>query len=102
MQTNKTSLPTVAVLLNDARGIYIPRDFAEGFDNWQGITEEDKACLSDPENEFYWDTWESVLNKAKFEQDGYTWQLYQDGALFAYCFELMTDKEKHNFGFDDY
>lgn len=95
-----TSLPSVALLLSDHHGIYIPQHFAEGFNNWQGITEEDKQDLSNPDNACYWDAWDSVLNKAKFEQDGYTWRLWQDGDLWAHCFELMTDEEKQNFGFD--
>lgn len=99
-QQNKP-LPAVALLLDSCRGVYIPRDFAE-FTNWQGISEEDKAILTaGPEHELYWDTWNDVLCSAYFEQDGNTWELYQDGDLWAICTAQMTDEEKANFGFGD-
>ena len=96
-------LDNVEILLSDARGIYIPRDFDQGFDltKWTGINESDVEILQDPENEFYWESWESVLNNAKFtSDDGRTFSLWHDGDLFAICYEMMTDEEKHNFGFD--
>ena len=96
-------LDNVEILLSDARGIYIPRDFIQGFDltKWCGISESDVEILQDPENEFYWESWESVLNNAKFTaDDGRVFSLWQDGDLFAICYEMMTDEEKHNFGFD--
>jgi len=36
-------LDNVEILLSDARGIYIPRDFIQGFDltKWYGISESD-------------------------------------------------------------
>ena len=59
-------LDNVEILLSDARGIYIPRDFVQGFDlsKWSGISESDIEILQNPENEWYWDAWESVLNNA--------------------------------------
>jgi len=96
-------LDNVEILLSDARGIYIPRDFIQGFDltKWYGISESDVEILQDPDNEFYWEAWESVLNNAKFKSDdGRVFSLWQDGDLFAICYEMMTDEEKHNFGFD--
>ena len=96
-------LDNVEILLSDARGIYIPRDFVQGFDlsKWSGISESDIEILQNPENEWYWDAWESVLNNAKFiADDGRVFTLWQDGDLFAICYESMTDEEKHNFGFD--
>lgn len=96
-------LDNVEILLSDARGIYIPRDFVQGFDltKWYGINESDVEILQDPDNEFYWEAWESVLNNAKFKSDdGRVFSLWQDGDLFAICYEMMTDEEKHNFGFD--
>ena len=96
-------LDNVEILLSDARGIYIPRDFVQGFDltRWEGISESDIEILQNPDNEFYWESWESVLNNAKFiADDGRVFSLWQDGDLFAICYEEMTDEEKHNFGFD--
>jgi len=43
-----------------------------------------------------------ILNNARYtDKNGNVWRLMQDGDLWAYCFELMTDEEKENFGFND-
>lgn len=94
----------IQFLLSDARGIYIPRDFVTGFDmaKWQGISENDISDCENPENYYYWDSWEMILNNAKHtDKNGNVWRLMQDGDLWAYCFELMTDEEKEYFGFND-
>ena len=87
----------IEILLNDHRGIYIPRDFVNYFDEWN-ISKENIECLKkgpNPDNDHYWDTWSDVLNEAYFiDKNGNRWQLYQDGDLFTYCESLMTDDEK--------
>lgn len=103
----------VTLILSDARGIYIPRDFvtdnyneiawdhclawglnADNFHNWQDC--------ADPENEGYWDSWEWVLNNAEYiDDEGNKYRLYQDGDLWGLCYERMTSKEKSNFGFEE-
>src|ERR1700681_2565627 len=95
------SLPAVALLLSDARGQYIPRDFVTGFDlsRWEGITPANIEACSDPENEWYWDNWTSICDNATFTENGHVWRLSQDGDLWAMCFELMSNEEKKNFGF---
>jgi len=92
------SLPAVALLLSDARGIYIPRDFVQGFDltRWQGITQENIDACSNPENEWYWDAWTSICDNATFTENGHVWRLEQNGDLWACCVELMSDEEKIN------
>lgn len=109
----KHTLPAVALLLSDSRGVYIPQNFLQNFDltKWQGISKEAIECiLSEDENgktispyeiELYWDYWTDILDNATFTENGYTWRLMQDGDLFAYCYELMTDEEKDNFGMED-
>jgi hypothetical protein len=98
----KNSLPAVALLLSDARGIYIPRVFVQNFDlsKWEGITPENIAECSDPDNTSYWSAWEEILQDATFTENGNVWRLSQDGDLWALCAELMTNEEKENFGFD--
>ena len=87
------------LLLSDARGVYIPRDFAEGFDLHAWHIDFDVSALSDPESEFYWDTWERVLNNAYyFNAEGNRFTLWQDGDLWAICPELMTELEKYHLG----
>lgn len=95
----------VTLLLNDARGIYIPRDFVTGFDQaaW-GLTEENKEWwqdADDPNNEHYWEAWDWVLNNAKYtDKEGNVYHLSQDGDLWSLCYERMTDEEKSNFGME--
>ena len=97
-----SKLSNIEILLSDARGIYIPRDFFQDFDleKWN-LKVEDLTVLNDPENENYWDVWQHVLNTAYFEIDGKIYHLYQDGDLLAICYDSLTDEEKDNLGFDD-
>ena len=93
----------IALLLNSARGVYIPQNFVEcvDADEWH-LSEYDVKELIDYNNEFYWDAWNSVLDNAYFVDDrGNKWTLFQDGDLWALCFELMTDEELDNFGFNE-
>lgn len=86
------------LLLSDVRGIYIPRDFAEGFDLNAWHIDFDVSALSDPEGEFYWDTWKRVVSSAfLFDAEGNRFTLWQDGDLWAICPELMTELEKFYF-----
>ena len=97
-----TPLPSVALLLSDARGIYIPRDFVTDFDltMWEGISQKDAEICADPEHEWYWDAWASILDTATFtDPDGRKFILHQDGDLWALCLEEMTEEEKKNFEF---
>jgi len=93
----------IEILLSDARGIYIPRDFFQDFDleKWH-LKDEDLTALNDPENENYWDVWDHVLNKAYFEIDGKKYHLYHDGDLLAVAYDHLTDEEKENLGFDNF
>ena len=93
----------IALLLNSARGVYIPQNFVEcvDADEWH-LSEYDVKELSDYNNDFYWDAWNSVLDTAYFvDGPGNKWTLFQDGDLWAICFELMTEEELDNFGFND-
>lgn len=100
---------SVICLLDSARGVYIPQNFAELFNaaDW-GISEENKAILlCGPEHEYYWETWEEVLDSAEFtDKNGHIYRLHQDGDLFAYCIERMTLGEQQDmfqpFSVDDY
>lgn len=71
--------------LSDARGIYLPQDFADSFaDRSQfvsGVSDEDWEILeSGPDHEWYWEAWEDVLNSARVKDDkGFLYFVYQDG-----------------------
>ena len=74
---------TVLFLL-DARGIYIPRDFADAIvrDTITGIDHSDLDYLSGgPDQEYYWDTWADVCDNAivTSPDDGTVYRVYQDG-----------------------
>ena len=89
----------IELLISDNWGIYIPKHFAENFLDWSYIKQEDRDILeSGPENELYWDAWDSILSNAEYtDSNGYKWHLIQDGDLWAYCNELMTDEEYYGF-----
>ena len=93
----------ISLLLSDSRGVYIPRDFVNNFDldNWH-VKEDYQDVLSSSDNEYYWDMWGQVLNNAYYiDEQGNRWLLHQDGDLWAICYELLTDEERVNFGFDE-
>lgn len=76
----------IKLLIDDARGIYIPKNFAENFDldEWGINGEEAAPLLYGPDHEEYWDAWEDVLRHAEYTDDkGFKWTLYQGGDLFC-------------------
>jgi len=88
MDTNQEFLECEC-MLDSARGIYIPQNFAECYnmEEW-GISKEDEKILLDgPDNEEYWETWSEVLFEAQYtDKDAdVTWCLHQgeSGDLFA-------------------
>jgi len=94
----------VQLLLSDAHGIYIPKLFLESFLSFKkwGLLKSDFKVLRNPDNGAYWEVWNTCLNNAEhIDKDGNKWILWQDGDLWAICPVLMTDEEKHNFGFED-
>ena len=86
------------LLLSDSRGIYIPRDFINQFRGWKGYGKgkypEYKSILSDPENEDYWDAWDTLLNKLTKIIEGCKYSLFQDGDLFAVNLDLIGKWEE--------
>lgn len=78
-------MDTIKLLIDEAAGIYIPRNFYEHFDmsTW-GLNVNYFLDLSHPDSDFYWESWDEALNQAKYlDDEGHTWTLYQDGSLFA-------------------
>jgi hypothetical protein len=81
----------IVLLLDESRGIYIPKAFYDGFDfaTW-GLNISKYRDLSDPANDVYWDAWHDLLCTAEYHAAptpgkaiGHVWTLYQDGSLFA-------------------
>lgn len=76
--------PEPQLFLSDARGIYIPRDFAESIkrDCVAGVSDEDWTTLeAGPDHEWYWEAWDDVCDKAVITDpsNGTVYTVYQDG-----------------------
>lgn len=86
-----TNKPEPILWLSDARGQYIPRDFAESFErstrdtHVSGVSDEDwKILEAGPDHEQYCDAWDEVLRDAVLTgKDGTKYTLHQDGDLWA-------------------
>ena len=75
---------TSDILYSDAHGIYIPKIASEDCYLLSDLSAEDKAILSDPEHEHYWDTWQECLDgEYTHPKDGSKLRLEQDGDLFV-------------------
>lgn len=80
--------PDMLLWLSDARGIYIPRDFAQSFadrdTSVSGVDAETWATLEQgPDAESYWDTWLEVCEHAVVtDENGVKFTLWQEGDLW--------------------
>lgn len=95
--------------LSDARGVYIPRDFATSFADRDktvsGVDAETWQILeSGPDHDEYWDAWEVVLNDATVtDEKGAKFFVYQDGDCWLVPDNLVWDEEEETWkdGNDD-
>ena len=79
--------PQPVLYLDSARGIYIPRDFAQSFAKTKyisGVSNTDLEILEEgPNGPLYWDVWTDVLNNAIITgDDGIPYFLSQDNDLW--------------------
>jgi hypothetical protein len=79
--------PNAELFLNDSRGVYIPRDFAEcvQFSAVRGVSTDDFAILAiGPDHKEYWEAWDTVLQNCTLvnQHTNVTYYLYQDGDLW--------------------
>ena len=87
------------LILSDARGIYIPRDFCDGMDAGDaarlGVDFADVlTCQSGPDEECYWEAWQSILDSSCVtDANGRVWRLHQNGDLW----EIPDDCEIPDF-----
>lgn len=77
--------PEMLLWLSDARGVYIPRDFATSFrdraESVSGVSAEQWEILEQgPDAEYYWDVWNEVEQSAVITDDnGVKYTIRQDG-----------------------
>lgn len=80
-----TRKPDMLLWLSDARGVYIPRDFATSFvdraKHVSGVSADDWAVLeAGPDHDLYWDVWTSVCDKARVtDEHGTVFFVHQEG-----------------------
>lgn len=87
--------PERTLLVDGLYGTNVPLRFANNhdLDQWGVDQVDQQILLAGPEHPDYWETWDTVLDTASFEQDGKTYRLYQDNDdLFAE--EVAQDKEE--------
>lgn len=91
----------VILFCDSSSGIYIPQRFAAEImpQYLTGVTQDQLNELADPDNEFYWDTWDTVLTNAVVVDNntGQTYTLWHDGDLWLLDWDNMTKEEKLNF-----
>ena len=92
--------PNVELLCDSGNGIYIPKMMIQRLvdSGWRNIPEDATEVLKTPDHEWYWDTWDQVLDNAEWHDPstGQVFKLHQDGDLWAYCAESCTPQEYHN------
>lgn len=76
-------LPDESILfLSDARGIYIPQDFATDIKHEcvKGVSDAEWSILeSGPDHELYQETWNDVEQNAIITDNGVEYCIFQDG-----------------------
>lgn len=91
----------VILFCDSSSGRYIPQRFAAEIMRQYvvGVSDNDFNELADPDNEYYWDTWNNVLDNCKVidNQTGQTYHLHHDGDLWLLDWDNMTLEEKKNF-----
>lgn len=97
-------IKSIELLLDGARGIYIPQNFVEcclaSPDNinegWDFAENAADILRQGPDHEEYWEAWDYMLDSCVFRKDGFVWELFlgPGGDLFAYCFEKMSIRER--------
>lgn len=80
-----TTRPKPLLWLDETRGLYIPRDFANSFaDRSKSVKNVDQKTWdileTGPEHELYWDTWANIKRDAVvIDENGVEYFIYQDG-----------------------
>jgi len=87
----------IELLISDAAGVYIPKEWCEAcadYPGWSGFDKDDvETCLAGPDEEWYWEAWDNISQNAEFTnpKDGSKWMLWQDGDLWAVRSDIDID-----------
>jgi hypothetical protein len=104
MTVNK---PEPMLWLNDGRGVYIPRDFANSFaDRAKSVTGVDAETWtileSGPDHEWYWVAWEDVENDAIItDENGVKFRVYNDSDCWLIPVDMEWSEEEGFFVWPD-
>ena len=83
---NETNLSRAELFADSSRGVYIPQHFAEAVrrECVTGVTDEQwKILEAGPDQEFYWDVWDEVTDRAELLHPTLgPCYLWQDGDLW--------------------
>lgn len=96
--------PEPILFLSDARGIYIPRDFADDIRHElvENVDEETWETLSNPDHEWYWDAWQDVCDSAIItDDDGIKWTIHQDGDCWLIPVGMVWNDRDEFYSWDD-
>jgi hypothetical protein len=104
-----TRKPDMLLWLNDARGIYIPRDFANSFSDRAkhvtGVTAHQWETLEagpSHEDESYWDVWTEVCDNATVtDENGHKYSVYQDGDCWLIPHGMEWNEDTDSFDWPD-
>jgi len=94
-------IPDGSILYADgARGQYIPQHFAESVvrETVTGLNDEHwKDLEAGPEHEWYWESWNDVLNRAEITHPdtGEVYTLYQDDDLWLVPINAEWDDDEN-------
>jgi phage terminase small subunit len=71
--TTKQQTKEPELLVSDHHGIYIAQMFCKAYSayitNMAEVKEDFDTCLDGPDNEFYWESWENLINNVQFTND---------------------------------
>jgi hypothetical protein len=99
MKTSKNTITQPELFLDGSRGIYIPQTFAQiiAQELKDQIRPELLEGISNPDNEHYWDSWDSILNGTYKTKSGQKFWFEQNDDLWLIpaCF-ARTKEYKQN------
>ena len=103
-----TNKPEMLCWLSDARGVYIPRDFANSFadraKDVSGVSAEQWAILeSGPDSESYWDVWTEVCDSCVVTDDkqNVKYTIWQDGDCWLVPIGMEWNDELQGFAWPE-